>query len=63
MFRIESVPLEQLITDLGEVLEEEVLLVPNYLTMRPVVAVGKIGTAPGELYCPNAVAVDPNDRS
>ena len=62
VFRSESVPLEQLITDLGEVLEEEVPLVPNYLTMRPVVAVGKWGTAPGELYYPNAVTVDSNNR-
>ena len=61
VFRIESVPLEHLITDLGEVLEE-VPLVPNYQTMRPVVAVGKSGTAPGELYCPNAVTVDSNNR-
>ena len=62
VFRSESVPLEQLIADLGEVLEEEVPLVPNYQTMRPVVAVGKRGTAPGELFYPNAVAVDPNNR-
>ena len=62
VFRSESVPLEQLIADLGEVLEEEVSLVPNYRTMRPVVAVGKKGRAPGELYCPNAVAVDSNNR-
>ena len=33
VFRIESVPLEQQITDLGEVLEEEVPLVPNYILM------------------------------
>ena len=62
VFRSESVSLEQLIADLGEVLEEEVPLVPNYLTMRPVVAVGKKGTAPGELYYPRAVAVDSNNR-
>ena len=62
MFRSESVPLEQLIADLGEVLEEEVPLVPNYQTMRPVVAVGKFGKAPGELYYPKAVAVDSNNR-
>ena len=62
VFRSQSVPLEQLIADLGEVLEEEVPLVPNYLTMRRVVAVGKRGTAPGDLYYPNAVAVDSNNR-
>ena len=62
VFRSEFVPLEQLIADLGEVLEEEVPLVPNYQTMRPVVAVGKSGRAPGELYNPNGVAVDSNNR-
>ena len=62
VFRIESVPLEQLVAELGEMLEEEVPLVPNYQTMRPVVAVGKVGTAPGELYCPNAVVIDSNYR-
>ena len=62
VFRSESVPLEQLIADLGEVLEEEVPLVPNYQTMRPVVAVGEWGTAPGELYYPSAVFVDSNNR-
>ena len=72
VFRSESVPLEQLIADLGEVLEGEVLvkevleeevpLVPNYQTMRLVVAVGKCGRAPGELYSPNSVAVDSNNR-
>ena len=62
LFQIESVPLEQLIADLGEVLEEEMPLVPNYQTMQPVVAVAKRGTAPGELFYPNAVAVDSNNR-
>ena len=46
VFRSEYVHLEQLIADLGELLEEEVLLVPNYQTMRPVVAVGKYGNNP-----------------
>ena len=62
VFRSQSVPLEQLIAELGEVLEEEVPLVPNYLTMRPVVAVGKQGKAPGELYYPFAVRIDSNNR-
>ena len=50
VFQSHSVPLEQLIAELGEVLEEEVPLVPNYHTMRPVVAVGKKGRSPGDLY-------------
>ena len=62
MFRIEYVPLEQLIADLGEVFEEEVPFVPNYQTMRSVVTVGKLGTAPGELLNPHAVAVGSNNR-
>eukprot|EP00800_Vazella_pourtalesii_P012513 TRINITY_DN293_c0_g1_i9.p1 TRINITY_DN293_c0_g1~~TRINITY_DN293_c0_g1_i9.p1 ORF type:complete len:409 (+),score=94.70 TRINITY_DN293_c0_g1_i9:373-1599(+) len=63
VFRSEStVPLEQLIAQLGEVLEEEVPTVPDYQAMRPVVAVGKLGNAPGELFYPHAVAIDSNDR-
>ena len=62
VFKRDYLPLEQLIAELGEVLEEEVPLVPNYLTMRPVVAVGKKGTAPGELSCPEAVTIDSNNR-
>ena len=58
VFRSESVPLERLMADLGEVLEN----VPNYQTMRPVVAVGKRGKTPGELYYPRAVVVDSNNR-
>ena len=62
VFQSHSVPLEQLIAELGEVLEEEVPLVPNYHTMRPVVAVGKFGRSPGELYYPSAVTIDSNNR-
>ena len=62
VFRSQCVPLEQLIAELGEVLEEEVPLVPNYQTMRPVVDVGKRGTAPGELFCSHAVRIDSNNR-
>ena len=62
VFRSQCVPLEQLIAELGEVLEKEVPLVPNYQTMRPVVAVGKMGRAPGELYWPHAVRIDSNNR-
>ena len=61
VFKRDCLPLEQLIAELGEVLEEEVL-VPNYQTMRPVVAVGKEGTAPGELFGPEAVTIDSNNR-
>ena len=62
VFRSQSAPLEQLIAELGEVLEEEVTIIPNYLNMRPVVTAVKKGKAPGELYCPQAVAIDTNNR-
>ena len=62
VFRSQSAPLEQLIAELGEVLEEEVSLVPSYRTIRAVVAVGKEGIAPGELYWPRAVTIDSNNR-
>ena len=35
VFRIQSAPLEQLIAELGEVLEEEVTIIPNYLKPSP----------------------------
>ncbi|KAI6656325.1 PEP-CTERM domain protein [Oopsacas minuta] len=41
VFRNQSEPLEQLIAEQGEVLEEEVSIIPNYQAMREVVAVGK----------------------
>ena len=62
VFRSPSVPLEQLITGLGEVFEEEVPLVPNYLTMVAAVAVAKQGTAPGDLFEPHAVIIGSNNR-
>ena len=43
-------------------LEEEVSLVPNHLTMNTVVAVGKNARAPWELYSPRAVTIDSNNR-
>ena len=64
----------KLIAELGEVLEEEMpavpdypdttpfITVPDYSHMRPVVTIGKRGKAPGELYYPNAVAIDSNNR-
>ncbi|KAI6649175.1 NHL repeat containing protein [Oopsacas minuta] len=65
VFRAQSEPLEKLITGLGEVLEEEEVapVVPKYDNMRQVVAVGKNGRAPGELYNPKDVTVDPNTNN
>ena len=54
--------LQQLIAGLGELLEEEVPVVPRYADMRAVVAVGKRGKAPGELYCPIDTAIERNSN-
>ena len=62
VFRSQSLPLEQLIAELGEVFEEEVSAVPNYKSMKPVVTIGKEGTTAGELAYPHAVAIDSNNR-
>ena len=52
--------LEREIAGVGKIIEEEVLAVPQ---MRCKVAFGKEGKAPGELYCPNGVAIDENTGS
>ena len=62
VFRGNCGHLEQVIAGVGEVVEEEVPVVPRYQEMRPIVAVGKEGKAPGELWCPNAVAIDRNSN-
>ena len=38
------------------------MTIPNYLSMRPVVTVGKGGEAPGELLGPEGVVIDSNNR-
>ena len=60
VFRSNCGHLEQVIASVGEVVEEEVPVVPRYEEMRPIVSVGKKGQAPGELYNPYGVAVDEN---
>ena len=67
VFRGNSEHLEQVIAGVGEVVEEEVPVivqevpaVPRYEEMRPIVAVGKKGKAPGELLNPWDVAIDDN---
>ena len=60
VFRGNCGHLEQLIAGVGEVVEEEVPVVPRYEEMRPIVAVGKEGHAPGELWNPKGVAIDEN---
>ena len=60
VFRGNCGHLEQVIAGVGEVVEEEVPVVPRYEEMRAIVAVGKEGQAPGELYYPLGVAIDEN---
>ena len=60
VFRGNCGHLEQVIAGVGEVVEEEVPVVPRYEEMRPIVAVGKEGKAPGELHDPYGVAIDEN---
>ena len=60
VFRGNCGHLEQVIAGVGEVVEEEVPVVPRYQEMRPIVAVGKEGQAPGELWYPWGVAIDEN---
>ena len=60
VFRGNCGHLEQVIAGVGEVVEEEVSVVPRYEDMRRIVAVGKKGQAPGELWHPYGVAIDEN---
>ena len=60
VFRGNCGHLEQVIAGVGEVVEVEVPVVPRYQEMRPIVAVGKKGKAPGELWYHNGVAIDEN---
>ena len=59
-FLSDTIRLEREIAGVGEIIEEEVLVVPRYDRMRCVAAVGKNGRAPGELYIPRGVAIDEN---
>ena len=60
VFRGNCGHLEQLIAGVGELVMEERHIVPRYEDMRPIVAVGKGGKAPGELFYPQGVAIDEN---
>ena len=60
VFRGNCGHLEQVIAGVGEVVEEEVPVVPRYQDMRPIITVGKSGQAPGELLNPKGVAIDEN---
>ena len=60
VFQGECEQLEQLILNVGDVLEEEVAVIPRYQEMRKVVEVGERGKNPGELSNPRCVAIDEN---
>ena len=67
VFRGNCGHLEQVIAGVGEIVEEEVPdivqevpVVPRYEEMRPIIAVGKKGQAPGALWHPCGVAIDEN---
>ena len=60
VFRGNCGHLEQLIAGVGELVEEAVSVVPRYEDMRPIVAVGERGLAPGQLWNPCGVAIDGN---
>ena len=62
VFRNQSAPLEQLISELGVVFEEEVMTIPNYLNMRTIVTVVKNGKPLEELHGPRCVANDTNNH-
>ena len=59
-FLSDTMPLEREIAGVGEIIEEEVLVVPRYDLMRCVVAFGKEGIAPGELSYPRGISIDKN---
>ena len=59
-FLSDTIHLEREIAGVGEIIEEEVPVVPRYDLMRCVVAVGKKGRAPGELFDPCGIAIDEN---
>ena len=61
-FLSDTIHLEREIAGVGEIIEEEVPVIPRYDRIRCVVAVGKKGRAPGELYDPQGVAIDENTR-
>ena len=60
VFRCNYGDLEQVIGSVGELVEEEVFAAPRYEQMSPIVAVGKKGQTPGDIWNPKGVAIDEN---
>ena len=59
-FLSDTIRLEKEIAGVGKIIEEEVPVVPRYDRMSCVVAVGKEGKAPEDLFSPEGVAIDVN---
>ena len=62
VFRSQPAPLQQLISELGVVFEEEVMTIPNFLNMRTIMTVAKNGKPLEELHGPRCVAIDTNNH-
>ena len=63
MFYGDTKQMEQMILGLGEVVEQEVPVIPCYQDLRVTVAVGKEGVGDGEIAKPNAIAIDENTNN
>ena len=58
-FECDTRQLEETISVLGQLVEREILPIPNYpALLEPQISVGKIGTGQGELYWPRGIAFD-----
>ena len=58
-FECDTRQLEETISVLGQLVEREILPIPNYpALLEPRISVGKIGTGQGELNCPRGIAFD-----
>ena len=63
VFECDTRQLEQTISVLGQLIEEEINSTPDYpALLQPSVSVGKLGRAEGELYSPRGVAVDEKSK-
>ena len=63
MFECDTRQLEETITVLGQLVEREILPIPNYpALLEPRISVGKQGTGQGELYYPQGIAFDERNQ-
>ena len=59
LFECDTTQLEQTISVLGQLVEREIVSIPDYPALQqPSISVAKLGTDEGELYCPRGVAFD-----